>query len=53
LGDGDAALIGAGRTFKSTPPLTGLVPVIHVFAYAGNVLEDVDARDKPGHGDFC
>jgi hypothetical protein len=32
--------------------VAGLVPAIHVFAFARIALEAVDARDKPGQGDF-
>jgi hypothetical protein len=31
--------------------MAGLVPAIHVFAFSK--LQDVDARDKPGHDDFA
>jgi len=33
-------------------PVPGLVPGTHVFMVSSRPLQDVDARDKPGQGDF-
>jgi hypothetical protein len=38
-------------TVKKTPS-PGLVPGVHVFMAKLVLKKDVDARDKPGHGDL-
>jgi hypothetical protein len=38
-------------TFRSAPVMAGLVPATH--ALLGVRLQDVGARDKPGHDSEC
>ena len=42
------------RTFNRKYPLAALDPAIHASMQAEAApSKDVDARDKPGQGDFC
>jgi hypothetical protein len=38
------------KTYEPQAPVPGLVPGTHVFVAASGTLQDVDDRDKPGHG---